>query len=298
MTEQVIHVNGLSHRYGKTDALNGASFHVPRGSVTGLLGPNGSGKTTAIHILIGILRRSGGDVTVLGMDPERDAVAIRGRIGFVPEDPHGEPLFTVNSQLNFLKAFYPSWDDALQQQMLEQLDLDPGKKVKSLSRGERSKLALIGAMSHRPELLVLDDPTLGLDPMARREFMEGMIAVLAEEGRTVFFSTHHMQDIEKVADRVIMVNNGRTIFEDELDTIKSNWRCYRLTFDGEEAPAELKLPGLMRWIPEGRAGRAIFENFIDESTAAMNQAASSVEALPFDLEDIFVESAARERNVK
>lgn len=298
MTDHAIRVDSLHHQYGKADALSGATFSVPRGSVTGLLGPNGAGKTTALHILIGILRRSSGNVSVLGMDPERDAVAIRSRLGFVPEDPHGEPLYTVEGQLSFLKAFYPRWDDQLEQQMLEQLDLDPGKKVKSLSRGERSKLALVGALSHRPELLILDDPTLGLDPMARREFIEGMITVLAEEGRTVFFSTHHMQDIEKVADRVVMLNKGRTIFEDELDTIRSNWRSYRLTFEGANAPSELAVPGLMRWIPEGRAGRAVFDKYSSESMPIMMEIASEIDALPFDLEDIFVESAARERDMR
>ncbi|HPQ39285.1 MAG TPA: ABC transporter ATP-binding protein [bacterium] len=295
MTERVIQAVNLRHAYGKTEALRGASFSVPEGSVTGLLGPNGSGKTTAIHILIGILRRTAGDVSVLGMDPEAGAVAIRRRLGFVPEDPHGEPRFTVAKQLRFLKAFYPSWDDALEARMLDQLDLDPAKKVPGLSRGERSKLALVGALAHRPELLILDDPTLGLDPMARREFIEGMIAVLADEGKTVFFSTHHMQDIEKVADRVIMLNHGETILENDLEVIRDTWRCFQLTFEDGSAPATVSVPGMFRWEPEGRTGRLVFENYTPDAMKIMEEIASSVDAVPFDLEDIFVENASRGR---
>lgn len=295
MTEQVIQVRNLRHAYGKTEALRGASFRVPEGSVTGLLGPNGSGKTTAIHILIGILRRTAGDVSVLGMDPETGAVSIRRRLGFVPEDPHGEPRFTVTKQLRFLKAFYPSWDDGLEARMLEQLDLDPSKKVTNLSRGERSKLALVGALAHRPELLILDDPTLGLDPMARREFIEGMITVLADEGKTVFFSTHHMQDIEKVADRVVMLNHGETILENNLETIRDEWRCFQLTFDADDAPETLNIPGMFRWDAEGRTGRLVFAEYTPDAMKIMESMAAAVHPVPFDLEDIFVENASRGR---
>ncbi|MBN1296410.1 ABC transporter ATP-binding protein [bacterium] len=286
----IISVSNLIHQFGRTIALNGAGFSVPGGSVTGLLGPNGSGKTTAIHILIGILRRTGGAVTVLGMDPDREAVAIRRRVGFVPEDPHGEPLFTVRRQLAFQRAFYPAWDRDLEERMVMQLDLDTRKPVKNLSRGERAKLALVGALSPRPELLILDDPTLGLDPVARREFIEGMVAVLAEEGRTVFFSTHHMQDIERVADRVVMLNHGRTILEGELETIRQAWRSFRLVFPGA-APVDLTVPGMFRWIPEGRTGRIIFSAYSEESRGILEGNSVTMESLPFDLEEIFVENA-------
>ncbi|MCD4652927.1 ABC transporter ATP-binding protein [bacterium] len=295
MMSNIIELSDLYHSYGKNEALSGTTFSVPEGSVTGLLGPNGSGKTTALHILIGILRRSAGKVSVFGMDPDTHAVSIRSRVGFVPEDPHGEPKFTVVRQLNFVKAFYPSWDDVLCTRMLEQLDLDSAKQVSNLSRGERSKLALIGALSPKPELLILDDPTLGLDPLARREFIEGMLGVLADEGRTVFFSTHHMQDIEKVADRVIMIDNGKTILENDLETIRNEWRCYRLTFEGNEAPADMNAPGMFRWIPEGRTGRMVFSAFTQESVSAIEKQASSVEILPFDLEDIFIEKASHSK---
>ncbi len=152
MNANAIHVRGLIRRFGKNAALDGLDFDVPTGSVTGLLGPNGAGKSTTIHILMGMLRRHGGDVSVLGFDPAGQDVAIRTRTGFVPEDPRGEPRYTVRQNLDFLKAFRPGWDVALEKDLLRRFELDPAKSAASLSRGQRAKLALTGALAFRPEL--------------------------------------------------------------------------------------------------------------------------------------------------
>jgi ABC-2 type transport system ATP-binding protein len=288
-----IQVNGLERSFGKHTVLNGLSFDVPAGSVTGLLGPNAAGKSTTIHILMGILRRHGGDVSVLGYDPAVNDVAIRQRTGFVPEDPRGEPLYTVRQNLDFLKAFRPGWDASLEQDLLKRFDLDPAKMSRTLSRGERAKLGLIGALSFRPELLILDDPTSGLDPLARREFIEGVVGVLADEGRTVFFSTHQVDDIERVADRIVVLHKGQNLYSAEMETIHDQWRCYRISFADKEAPAVLSpsLPGLRTWTPEGRSGVALFDTFTDLSEKALANVSARVDRLPFSLEDIYVELA-------
>ncbi len=286
-----IRVNGLERSFGKNSVLNGLSFDVPTGSVTGLLGPNGAGKSTTIHILMGLLRRHGGDVSVLGHDPAVNDVAIRQRTGFVPEDPRGEPLYSVRQNLDFVKAFRPGWDATLENDLLKRFDLDPAKNSRTLSRGERARLGLIGALSFRPELLILDDPTSGLDPLARREFIEGIVGALADEGRTVFFSTHQVDDIERVADRIVVLHKGRNLYSAELETIHNQWRRYRIAFADSNTPDTVSLPGLRNWMPEGRSGVALFDAFTEISKHAMDKLSPRVERLPLTLEDIYVELA-------
>jgi ABC-2 type transport system ATP-binding protein len=244
---------------------------------------------------MGMLRRHSGEVMVLGFDPAVDDVAIRTRTGFVPEDPRGEPRYTVRQNLDFLKAFRPGWDVALEQDLLRRFDMDEKKSSGSLSRGQRAKLALIGALAFRPELLILDDPTSGLDPLARREFIEGIVSVLAEEGRTVFFSSHHVDDIERVADRIVIIHQGKCLVGTEMDTIHATWRLYRLSFGDSPAPASLSLPGLRRWSPDGRSGLAVFDDFSGNTAAALSAMSTEsnvvCESRPFSLEDIYVELA-------
>jgi ABC-2 type transport system ATP-binding protein len=296
MNQMAISVRSLVRKFGKITALNGMDFDVPKGSVTGLLGPNGAGKSTAIHILMGLLRRDAGDVTVMGADPVSGDVEIKKRTGFVPEDPRGEPRFTVRQNLNFLKAFRPTWDDQLEQELLKMFEMDPTKRSQTLSRGQRAKLGLIGALSFRPELLILDDPTSGLDPLARREFIEGIVSVLAEEGRTVFFSSHQVDDIERVADRIVMIYSGKNIYQSTMEELHRNWRQFRLSFKDKPAPQELVLPGLRRWESSGHAGRAVFDRYDSRSESALMETQAQVESQPFSLEDIYIE-LVRYRNV-
>lgn len=291
MNANAIQVRGLIRRFGKTAALDGLDFDVPAGSVTGLLGPNGAGKSTTIHILMGLLRRHAGDVTVFGFDPAARDVRIRQRTGFVPEDPRGEPRYSVRQNLDFLKAFRPGWDTALEKDLLARFELDPSASAVSLSRGQRAKLALIGALAYRPELLILDDPTSGLDPLARREFIEGIVSVLADEGRTVFFSSHHVDDIDRVADRIVVIRNGKCLVESDLETVHAAWRLFRLSFGERPAPETLALPGLRRWSPEGRSGLAVFDGFTGTSMQALAELHVDAEPRPLSLEDIYVELA-------
>jgi len=291
MTNPIIKVTELKRHFGKTIALDGLNFEVPPGSVTGLLGPNGAGKSTTIQILIGMLRRHGGNVQVLGQDPEHQEVSIREKTGFVPEDPHFEPRFSVRECLDFVKSFRPGWDQSLEQDLLSSLDLNVSKKVRSLSRGQRAKLALISALSFKPELLILDDPTSGLDPLARREFNQGIVEVLASEGKTVFYSSHQVDEIERVADRIIMVKEGRLLFAGEIDKIRKSWRLIRLSFPHGEAPGSLQLPGIRNWNPEGRSGLVLFNNFNENSKQKLADLDCQQELLPLSLEDIYVDLA-------
>jgi len=291
MSEQAIRVEGLERRFGRVRAVDGLDLTVPAGSVTGLLGPNGAGKSTTIQILMGLLRRDGGRVSVLGCDPARRDVEIRRRTGFVPEDPRPEPRFTAQGNLDFQRAFRPGWDRELERDLMERLELDGSKSARSLSRGQRAKLALVGALAYRPELLILDDPTSGLDPLARREFIEGILEVLSREGRTVFFSSHQVDDIERVADRVAMIKDGRLLYAAEMEEIRRHWRLIRLSFAGGPAPEPPAIPGLRRWEPDGRAALALLDRYGPESRAALEELEAERETLPLSLEDIYVDLA-------
>ncbi len=288
MSNNIIEVKNLERNYGRLKAVRGLSLSVPEGSITGMLGPNGAGKTTTLHILIGILRRHGGQVSVMGHDPEQEPVAVKKDTGFVMESPRGEPRFTVKQQLKFHKAFRPGWSDAFEEELLGLFSLKKDKPVYALSRGEQAKLALICALAFKPRLLILDDPTSGLDPLARREFIDSIIRILAEEGSTVLFSTHQVDDIERVADRIVMIQEGREILSDTLENIHHNWCAFRLIFD-DITPEAVDIPGMVRWDPMNKEGIAIIKSYSEQSMSSMKSLAQKVVPVDFSLEDIYLE---------
>lgn len=289
MDNDLIYVENLKRYFGPVRAVEGLNLKVPEGSITGILGPNGAGKTTTLHILTGILRRDLGKVSVFGYDPEKDPVATKSRTGFVMENPCGEPRFTIRQQLDFHKAFRPSWDNNFEKELLNLFRLREDKPNYSLSRGEQAKLALICALAFRPDLLILDDPTSGLDPLARREFIDGILRVLSDEGCTVLFSTHQVDDIERVADRIIMVDEGRDILSDSLENIRQNWRCFRLFFNRDKAPDSVNIPGIFRWEPANNEGIAIINKFSEETLTALKKLDEHTVQADYSLEDIYLE---------
>lgn len=206
-----IEIRGLVKDYGHGDGVHGLDLSIPEGASFGLLGPNGAGKSTTIKVLMGLTPPTSGAVRVLGHDVRRDAHAIRLRVGYVPERHHIYPWMTIAEVLWFTRSFYPFWDDALCDSMLRDYGLDPRKKVKQLSHGMTTKLALILALCHDPDLLILDEPTTGLDPLIREEFLEGVNRLIGIRPRTVLFSSHIMSDIEKVADTIGIINEGRLL---------------------------------------------------------------------------------------
>lgn len=206
-----IEIRGLVKEYGRGDGVHGLDLSIPEGCTFGLLGPNGAGKSTTIKVLMGLTPPTSGEVRVLGHDVRREAHAIRLRVGYVPERHHIYPWMTIAEVLWFTQSFYPFWDDALCESMLRDYGLDPRKKVKQLSHGMTTKLALILALCHDPDLLILDEPTTGLDPLIREEFLDGVNRLIRVRPRTVLFSSHIMSDIEKVADTIGIINEGRLL---------------------------------------------------------------------------------------
>lgn len=220
----VISVSGLSRRFGSKIALDGVSLELSRGAVYGLVGANGAGKTTLIRHLLGLLRAETGAVRVLGLDPVQEPVAVLSRIGYLSEENDLPGWMTVDELLRYTRAFYPTWDDAYAAELQESFALDPGTRIRNLSKGEKARAGLLVALAHRPELLILDEPSSGLDPIARRDILGAVLRTIAHEGRTVLFSSHLLDEVEEVADHVTMISRGRIVLSGPLDDIKTAHR--------------------------------------------------------------------------
>lgn len=297
-TQPIIEVHDLVRHFRRADALNGVSISVPRGCVYGLVGENGAGKTTLIKHILGALKAKQGTVRVFGKDPVKDAVAVLADIGYLSEGRDMPGWMTIRQLLRYTAAFYPKWDPAFAQQLLTDFELDPGQKVRHLSRGKRALAGLLLALAHRPALLVLDEPSSGLDPIVRKDILSAIVRTVADEGRTVFFSSHLLDEIERVADYVTVLAKGRVALSDRLDTLKESHHRLVLRFDTplDRAPS---LPGALRVTGRAHEWTVLCNGRRPEViAAAKNLRATIVEesAAPFD--DIFAAyakpAAARE----
>jgi len=227
----IIEVQRLTRQFDNKVALNDLSLTVPRGGVFGLIGGNGAGKTTLIRHLLGMLRAQSGSVRVFGDDPVADPVGVLGRIGYLSEDRDLPNWMRVHELMRYTQAFYPNWHTEYAEELREAFDLDPKAKVKSLSRGQRARAGLLITLAHRPELLILDEPSSGLDPVVRRDILGAIIRTIAEEGRTVFFSSHLLDEVERVADRVAIIHHGQILLTATMDEIKESHRRMTLRFE-------------------------------------------------------------------
>jgi ABC-2 type transport system ATP-binding protein len=219
-SEPVVAITNLSRKFGSKTVLNAVSLSVPRGSVFGLVGENGAGKSTLIKHVLGLLRAEAGEVRVFGLDPVSNPVSVLGRIGYLSEQPDLPGWMRVGEFMGYMQAFYPKWDVAYAEQLREQFGLNPAARIKTLSKGQLTKAGLLAAQAHRPDLLLLDEPSSGLDPVVRRDILQAVIRTVADDGRTVFFSSHLLEEIEHVSDYVAMLRQGTLILCGRLDEIK------------------------------------------------------------------------------
>ena len=224
MSESVVKVSELTRRFGATTALDSVSVSLPRGAVYGLVGANGAGKTTLIRHILGLLRAESGSVRVFGLDPVADPVAVLSRIGYLSEENDLPGWMRVDELIRYTSAFYPKWHDAYAEQLRRAFALDPAAKIKHLSKGQKARTGLLIALAHRPELLVLDEPSSGLDPIVRRDILGAVIRTIADEGRTVLFSSHLLDEVEEVADHVTMIHRGAIVLSAPLDDIRESHR--------------------------------------------------------------------------
>ncbi len=250
-TKIPIAIQTLTRRFGSKLALDNVSIDVPRGCVFGLVGENGTGKTTLIKHVLGLLRAEQGTVRVFGLDPVAEPPAVLSRIGYVSEARDLPGWMRIGELLRYTQAFYSTWDERYAEELRRQFNLDADAKVKHLSRGELAKAALLIALAYRPELLVLDEPSSGLDPVVRRDILEAIVRTVADEGRTVFFSSHLLDEIERVSDRLAMIVDGRVVLNGALDDIREAHHHITLRFP----KAQLTAPQLARVLSISGAGQ-------------------------------------------
>ena len=288
MNGTAIAMAGLTHRFGKRTAVDDLQLKVPTGTVCGFLGRNGAGKTTTIQILMNLLQPTAGQVEVLGMDPARDFLELRQQVGYVAENPVLYGWMKVRELAWFTGQFYDTWNAGKVEGLIDRFGLDPEQKVKHLSRGMNAQLALALALGHEPRLLILDEPAMGLDVLVRRDFLESIIGLIQEEGRTVFLSSHLVHEVERVADRVAVIHQGRLVAEGTVDEVKQSVK--RVVVRLSDAAGELTdIAGLRQVQGEG-AQRLLTVVGYGEAQAAQIEAQGGrvLDVLDLSLEEAFV----------
>jgi ABC-2 type transport system ATP-binding protein len=292
-----IHTENLSKEFRRLNALDGLNLDVPAGAIYALVGPNGAGKTTAIKILMNMLRPTHGLATVMGMDSARLRGSAFTAIGYVSENQEQPEWMRVDEFLDYLRPFYPSWDRSLQKQLVRQFDLPPDRKLKHLSRGMRMKVALASSLSYHPELIILDEPFSGLDPLVRDQLIEGLLERASEA--TILISSHDLAEVETFASHVGYLDQGSLRFSEEMTMLSDRFREVELMFDA--APAMPK-PWPAAWLhpaSNSTVVRFIESRFDSERTAAEIQrifgVARDVTFTPMSLRAVFLAMAKPNR---
>jgi ABC-2 type transport system ATP-binding protein len=284
----VVDVHNVTRRFGDKVALDNVSFQVPTGSVVGLVGENGAGKTTLIKHILGLLKAQSGTVRVFGLDPVADPVGVLSRVGYLSEDPDMPGWMRVRELIRYVAAFYPTWDHEYAERLRREFALDPNAKIKHLSKGQRARAGLLVALAYRPELLLLDEPSSGLDPIVRRDILGAIVRTIADEGRTVLFSSHLLAEVERVSDQVAMIKSGRIVFCDALDRVKNRHARLTLRFEDPQ-PTPPRLAGALAWDGSGCEWTAICSgNSNSWQSAAAAIGAQVVEQSALSLDEIFI----------
>ncbi len=296
----VIETDGLTKLFGKQAAVDSLNLQLPQGQVFALLGPNGAGKSTLIKLLLNLQKPSAGRAQVLGVDSRKLGPAQLARIGYVADGMQLPEWMTVQQLLDYCRPLYPTWDAALEKKLLNDFELPAGRKLKHLSRGMRMKCALIAALAYRPELLVLDEPFSGLDPLVRDDFLRGLIETSAQGEWTIFISSHDIEDVERLADWIGFIENGRLRFAEQLESIQRRIRKVEVTCRTEGAGAGLaERP--KAWLNYEEAGT--LTRFVDSAYAVGETErlcekifpGATVAATPLPLREIYLTLARASR---
>ena len=286
----VIEIKNLSHAYDRADAVHDFSLTVPAGRCYGLFGRNGAGKTTTMKCLLNLLRPKSGTVRLFGLDPAKHEVPVKRRLAYVPDQVAFYPWMTVRETLDYLASFRPHWNRETERALLDRFRLDPDQKTGGLSKGQRTQVALVGAICPEPELLVLDEPTSGLDPIVRREFIETVIGAYQEGdpgNRTILISTHLITEFEGLIDEFTIMDAGRAVVHLEADEARARYQKIRVRFAG--TPPALNLPGALQVKSSGRELELVVNGAgaeMQERLRALSPESLTTEALT--LEEIFV----------
>jgi len=291
--EWVIETQDLRKTFGKQSAVDGLNLRVPRGSIYGFLGKNGAGKTTTIELLLNIVRPSGGRASVFGI-PVTDlarSTEIRQRVGFVSEDKGLYPYMTVGQMIRFTRPFFPGWRDDLERRYLELFNLPLKKKVGDLSKGMGSKLMLLLAVARGADLLILDEPTDGLDPAAVEEVLRELVSLAALNGTTIFFSSHQLPEVEQIAEHVCIIDRGKAVVAGALDELKAQYQRIQVVVDRELDEPVRWVDGVVKVRQEGRMFSLLVSRNVEAILAQIRSLpGASTEQFPVSLKEIFLES--------
>ncbi len=289
MSEQpVISIQNLTRRFGSKLALDDVSLDIPPGIVMGLVGENGAGKTTLIKHILGLLRAQSGTVQVFGKDPVTDPVGVLSQIGYLSEEGDLPLWMRVSDLMRYAAGFYPTWDEEYAKSLVAKFGLDTHAQLSKLSKGQRSRAGLAIAMAYHPPLLVLDEPSSGLDPIVRRDILGAIIRTIADEGRTVLFSSHLLTEVERVSDRIAIVKSGRILLNSSLEDIKENHQRVTFLFNQPRTDAP-NIEGAMSWQGSGREWSTVYygePQYLEAQAAVVG--AEIVTRTRLSLDDIFV----------
>jgi ABC-2 type transport system ATP-binding protein len=290
--QYAIETDKLSRRFGRTEAVRDLTLQVPSASVFALVGPNGAGKTTFIKTMMNLLQPSSGRASVLGVDSRRIGPRVLARIGYVSENQELPEWLTVGGLMAYCRPFYPSWDPAFAAALVKQLDLPVDRPLRHCSRGMKMKAALLVSLAYRPELLVMDEPFAGLDALVREEFSQGILEVTGDRPWTVFVSSHDIDEVERLADWIGIINRGRLELAEPVSSMLSRFRQVEVTFD-TDTPVPAQVPA--SWLLLQAVGRVI--RFVDtafsdaespEQIRAALPGARDIQAAPMPLRQIFI----------
>jgi ABC-2 type transport system ATP-binding protein len=286
----MIEIHDLHKRFRKTEAVCGLTLSVPAGQVTAFLGPNGAGKSTTIKCLLNLHRPDSGTATVLGIDSTMLAPQQLAQIGYVSENMELPLWMTVKQFLDYCRPLYPQWDRAFETQLMKQFDLPPQRKLKDLSRGMRMKAALLSSLAYRPKLVVLDEPFSGLDPLVRDEFIRGLLELTEQEGWTVFVSSHDIEEVQRLADRIAIINSGKLALDESSESLQARFRAVEVVLpDGERAPTHLPAASWMHLEQAGRTLRFTDSQFTaTENIKEVFPTATHIDARAMSLREIFI----------
>lgn len=293
MTNPAIAMRGVCKEY-RFFALQDVNLEVPKGQIMGLIGPNGAGKSTTIRILMGLVHQDAGEARVLGHRMPEEQVAAKWQTGFASEDMRLYGAMTIAWHVDFMRRIYPSWDAEYAELLLKRFGLHAEQRIKGLSHGQRVKAALLLVLARRPKLLILDEPTTGLDPVARHEILREITAVMTDEDRSVLFSSHNTQDIERICDQITFIDRGRVIDSLDKEIYLERWRRLRLEVPhGVSLPA---LPGIAGIRQTGRLAVVTVHAFQADLPNAYESSGARVQSVEnMTLEEIFVANVEKSR---
>ncbi len=286
-----IETTGLARTFGRLEAVRGLDLQVPAGSMFALIGPNGAGKTTTLKLLMNLVRPTRGSARILGVDSRRLGVAEFRRIGYVSENQQLPDWMTVDQLLEYCRPLYPTWDEGLCRKLRSDLGLTASVPLRHQSRGTRMKAALLSSLAYRPELVVLDEPFTGLDPLVREELVRGLLELPGQQPLTVLISSHDVEEVERLADWVGFMAGGRLLFAEPVASLLERFRLVEVIAAGDAIPPSAERPG---WLVQGISGRTL--RFIDttyrdeDSEAGMAAVfpGATIRTSPMSLREVFV----------